>query len=273
MQTVAERMLVEAVRDNMRARGVRNDARALGLATGLVLDDWQERFIASDSRRLLLNASRQSGKTTATALRGLRTLLQYPGDRVAVFAVGERQAKIVLASAKERLRSAESWVFPAVVADSSTHIQFEDGSELLSLPATEATVRGIPGVRLLIVDEAAKVPMALYAAIRPMIAAVEKSSIIALSTPFGRRGWWSDAWHGEEPDAPGGPAGLWERWKVPATECPRITKEWLDEERMELGDWWFLQEYFCEFLDAETQAFSTNEVDLAFAEEVDQWDV
>ena len=36
---------------------------------------------------------------------------------------------------------------------------------------------------------------------------------------------------------------------MPATECPRIPKEFLEEERGQLGGLWFRQEYLCEFVD------------------------
>jgi hypothetical protein len=38
-----------------------------------------------------------------------------------------------------------------------------------------------------------------------------------------------------------------------------------------MGDWWFQQEYFCEALDAQSQAFSREEVARAFTEEVEEW--
>jgi citrate synthase len=45
----------------------------------------------------------------------------------------------------------------------------------------------------------------------------------------------------------------------------------LEEECRTLGSWWFEQEYMCRFLDAQTQAFTREEVDKAFTEEVEAW--
>lgn len=62
---------------------------------------------------------------------------------------------------------------------------------------------------------------ALYYAIRPMLA-VSGGRLMMLSTPHGRRGVFFEAWdHGTE----------WKRYRVPATECPRISPEFLEEER------------------------------------------
>ncbi|HSL82166.1 MAG TPA: hypothetical protein VLF66_05285, partial [Thermoanaerobaculia bacterium] len=121
--------------------------------------------------------------------------------------------------------------------------------------------RGFSGVRLLAVDEAARVADELYYSVRPMLA-VSGGRLVALSTPFGTRGWWYDAWRSEEP---------WERYEVPAKECPRISADFLEEERRSMGEWWFAQEYLCEFLDAETQPFGREDVERAFEEEVEAW--
>ncbi len=38
-----------------------------------------------------------------------------------------------------------------------------------------------------------------------------------------------------------------------------------------MGEWWYAQEYECEFLDGETQPFGREEIDRAFEEEVEPW--
>ena len=118
-------------------------------------------------------------------------------------------------------------------------------------------------MRLLAVDEAAWVPDDLYLAVRPMLA-VSQGRLIALSTPHGNRGWFYEAWRGEEP---------WERYEVPATSCPRISAEFLEEEKRSMGQWWYDQEYACVFLDAETQAFRREDVEAAFTEDVQAWNL
>jgi hypothetical protein len=40
-----------------------------------------------------------------------------------------------------------------------------------------------------------------------------------------------------------------------------------------MGQWWFEQEYLCRFLDAETQPFRREDVDGAFREEVEAWEL
>ena len=56
--------------------------------------------------------------------------------------------------------------------------------------------------------------------------------------------------------------------KITAHDCPRIPAAWLEQERTKIGDWWFQQEYLCEFLEAESQVFATHYVEAALSDEV-----
>ena len=71
--------------------------------------------------------------------------------------------------------------------------------------------------------------------------ATSRGALACLSTPFGKRGWFYDAWAADQP---------WERVRVTAPDCPRIPAEFLWEERQALGDRWFRQEYECSFEEA-----------------------
>jgi hypothetical protein len=131
-------------------------------------------------------------------------------------------------------------------AASALRIEFANRSRIISLPGSEETIRGYSGVSLLVIDEAARVEDALYYTVRPMLA-VSGGRLIALSTPFGKRGFFFEEWdHGEG----------WARIRIKADECPRITKAFLAEERLHLGEWWFKQEYLTEFTEASDQIFS-----------------
>ncbi len=124
-------------------------------------------------------------------------------------------------------------------------------------------MRSFSNVALLVVDEAARVPDELYFSVRPMLA-VSKGRLVAMSTPFGRRGWW---WEASRDNAE------WERYEIPATECPRISQEFLKEEQDSMGAWWFKQEYLCEFMDNATSAFSVEDIENAFDKEVEPWEL
>jgi hypothetical protein len=113
-------------------------------------------------------------------------------------------------------------------------------------------------VPLLIVDEASRVDDALYYAVRPMLA-VSGGRLIALSTPFGKRGFFYEEW---------AKGTGWERIRITAAQCPRISPEFLEEERVHLGDWWYEQEYQCRFTESIDQVFNPALIRRALSAEV-----
>jgi hypothetical protein len=140
------------------------------------------------------------------------------------------------------------------VQESALQLTLANGSRVISLPGDEKSIRGYSSVALLIIDEAARVEDALYSSVRPMLA-VSQGQLVALSTPFGRRGWFWEAWSGEE---------RWRRVEVTADQCPRIPAAFLAEERRALGENWYMQEYFCRWLSAVGAVFNPNDIEAAF---------
>ncbi len=234
------------------------DPAAFARMAGFEPDAWQADVLRSRHSRMLLNCSRQSGKTTTTALLGLHTAVYEPESLVLILSPSLRQS-VEFFRTLAGLYSAIGATVPAT-AETLMRLELENGSRVLSLPASEKTVRGLSKVRLLLIDEASQVSNELYAVVRPMLA-VSGGRLVALSTPFGKRGWWSDAWHSVSP---------WKRVKITAEQCPRISAGFLAEERRELGDWWYRQEYTCEFMDAQSAAFRSQDIDAAFGE-VETW--
>ena len=237
------------------------DPVEMAQATNLDPDPWQIQLLRSVEPRVILNCSRQAGKSTMAALLAVHTALYEPSSLVLLLSPSLRQSQELFKKALNCYRDVGGPI-PSKT-ESALRLELENGSRIVSLPGKQDTVRGFSGVRLLVVDEAARVPGDLYFSVRPMLA-VSGGRLLALSTPFGTRGWWYEAWRSDEP---------WERYEVPASQCPRITREFLDEERRAMGEWWFAQEYECEFLDGETQPFGREDVERAFEEEVEAWDL
>ncbi len=133
-----------------------------------------------------------------------------------------------------------------------------NGSRVVSLPGTSETVRGFSAPDLIIEDEAAFVDDTFYRAVRPMLA-VSGGRLILMSSPYGKRGHFYEAWS---------EGGDWHRVEVPATDCPRITAKFLDEERRALGDWWFEQEYMCEFVETIDAVFRMSDIERSVTDDV-----
>jgi hypothetical protein len=236
------------------------DPTRLLLPAGIVPDQWQADVLRSPADRLLLNCSRQSGKSTIAGALAVHTAIYEPGSLVLLLSPTLRQSQELFRKALSVYWAIDLPVPPQ--AESALRLELENGSRIISLPGKEGSIRGYSGVRLLLIDEAARVPDDLYVSVRPMLA-VSQGRLVAMSTPFGNRGWWYEAWEHGGTD--------WERVKVTAEQCPRISPAFLAEERRTLGEWWFEQEYGCEFLDAQSAAFRREDIERAFSVEVETW--
>lgn len=225
---------------------------------GITCDPWQADLLRAMPKRALLNCSRQSGKTTVTALMGLHTAVYVPDSLVIIASPSQTQSGEMLRSLK--LLHAKLDGVPELIADSVLKVELANGSRIRALPGTEKTVRGFAGARLVIVDEAARVEDDLMQAVRPMLATNADGALVLLSTPKGKRGAFYEYWHNGDP--------LWMRVSVPASMCPRISKEFLQEEFRALGAVRFSEEYELKFVDADAAAFPTGVIDSAFTTEV-----
>ncbi len=232
------------------------DPAALMASAGLPPDPWQAAVLRSQSSRLLMLCSRQSGKSTVAAALAVHTILYTADALVLMLSPSLRQSQEIFRKALGLYRTLGQAL--PVEAESALRLELGNGSRIVSLPGTEGKVRGYSGVRLLVVDEAARVPDELYYAVRPMLA-VSGGRLVCLSTPFGKRGFF----HGEWTTGQG-----FERIRVTAPECPRITKAFLEEERASIGDWWFRQEYLCEFVETSDQVFPLELVHKAITDEI-----
>ncbi|PLS87604.1 MAG: hypothetical protein CYG60_01025 [Actinobacteria bacterium] len=150
---------------------------------------------------------------------------------------------------------------PPPESDRKLGMILPNGSRIEALPGSEKTIRGFSGAALLLVDEAARVDDALYYAVRPMLA-VSGGSLVMLSSPYGKRGAFFQEWTGGEG---------WERYEVPASECPRIPSAFLEAERKAMPEWWYAQEYECEFRETEDQVFTHDMIEGARDDDVKEY--
>jgi hypothetical protein len=194
-----------------------------------------------------------------TALLALHTAKYQPGSLTLLLSPSQRQSQELFRKVLDAYHTIAADV--PTNAETLLRLELANGSRIVALPGTERTVRGYSGVKLLIVDEAARVPNDLYLSVRPMLA-VSGGRLVALSTPFGTRGFFYEAWTSSD---------SWERYEVPATACPRIPSDFLEEERRNLGEFWFEAEYMCRFLDAQSQAFRRSDIDAAFSNDLETW--
>lgn len=208
------------------------------------MDLWQEEAL-NTTQNSLWNCTRQAGKSTTAAAKGLHMAIYSPGSLVLLVSPSIRQSSELFRKVKEHIEAMEKP--PKLPEDNRLSCELDNGSRIVSLPGEEKTIRGYSKAALIIEDEAARVKDELNAAIRPMLA-ISHGQILMMSTPFGKRGHFFNAWE------KGGDA--WSRTRVPWYECPRISPDFIEAERQELGEYWIKQEYECEFIQTMDQIFS-----------------
>ncbi|MEO5346811.1 MAG: terminase family protein [Magnetococcus sp. YQC-9] len=220
-------------------------------------DDWQIQAMRSPAKRILLNCCRQSGKSTTTAIIALHTAVFKPGSLVLLVSPSLRQSRELFVKVTNFLKALHQR--PDLDEDNKLSITLANRSRVVSLPSSPETIRGFSAVDLLIEDEASFCKDDLYRSIRPMLA-VSDGRLILMSTPFGKIGHFFEEWSngGDE----------WQRIRVTANECPRITPEFLEKERLSLGSLWFNQEYMGVFAERIDSVFSYEAVMTALSPDV-----
>jgi len=218
------------------------DPVAFAVELGFTPDGWQEKALNWTGNRLMLNCSRQTGKSTMAAILALHLAI-YSMSLILLVSPSLRQSSELFRKVTDLIKKLSTK--PKLIEDNKLSCTFNNGSRIVSLPSSEATIRGFSGANLIIEDEASRVPGELYRAIRPMLA-TSGGQLILMSTPFGKRGHFFEEWDKGE---------SWEKVKITASECPRISEQFLLEERASLGDWWYRQEYECEFVESVDSVF------------------
>lgn len=230
---------------------------AFARAVGIDPDAWQVTALESDCRKLMFLCSRQSGKSTTAAVLATHEALFTPGALVLMLAPSLRQSGELFRTCLALIKRVD-FPIPAIAQESALRCELENGSRIIALPGSEATTRGYSAATLVVIDEAARVPDELIAAVRPALATTN-GRIVALSTPAGKRGWF----YLEYVSGQG-----WERTRIAAADCPRISKEFLEDEQRSLGPHVFEQEYNCEFYDPDSAVFSSDLIERALTNDV-----
>jgi len=182
---------------------------------------WQEQLFKSRASMVLLNCSRKAGKSTCVEFLALLEALTIQQHLVLVVSRSARQSRLLLSKVRDFMARMPLKAVQRARA-SAEQIVFPNLSQIVALPCKEETIRGYSSVGLLIIDEAARVPDELYHAVRPMLAASD-GRLICLSTPYGRVGFFHDAWTSD--------TQAWERISVRAADVPHIKPEFLARER------------------------------------------
>jgi hypothetical protein len=210
----------------------------------LRLDDWQADIVRAHGSQLVVT-TRQGGKSTGVAIRALHDMLFVPAAMVIAASPSEDQSKELfrkLTGFYDRLQDP-----PRAVVRNTTELELANGARCCAVPGSERTIRSKSAVTLLIIDEAARIDDGLISGVTPMLSTTD-GDLIALTTPYGRRGWFYQQWKN------GG--DLYLRTRVTADQCSRISPAFLAKERARLGPLAYGQEYECSFVEGGSSVFT-----------------
>jgi len=228
---------------------IRIDPSLLMVDLGYQPDDWQVRLLISTSKRLLLLCGRQLGKSTVAAVKALHTACFNDRAEVLLVSVGERQAKLLFDKVSDFYKRLVP--MPAVKL-LETEIVLANGSKIIALPGSPATIRGYTPA-LVILDEASRVDEGVLGAVVPMLMESD-GALMALSTPCGRRGFF----HAKRTDKA---ATNWERISARRCDYPnRVRPGYLEEQLNDLGPALYRQEHENEFIEDGDQVFAYEDI-------------
>jgi hypothetical protein len=201
-------------------------------ATGNDPLPWQEDYLRETKDTIVLKG-RQVGASTTSGVVAIRRARYWPGSLIAIVSPSLKQSTEV----KERAKAGLLALGEHLVRDSSSTLELDNRSRILSLPGSAKSVRGW-SADLLVLDEAAFIEEETFLAARATVAATAGRTIVQ-STPEGPFGHFYDLWTSED--------DRWARFKVRSDEVPTITKEFLAQERATMTEEEFLQEYGAQF--------------------------
>ena len=223
----------------------------------------QERALKSWSKRLILNCNRQWGKSTIVAIRAIHRAWFWPGSLILIVSRTQMHSGNLLEKVKGFL--------PALGIEKAKSdgvnrksVKLPNGSRIVALPGGEFPTRSHSRVAMVIIDEAAMVPDPVHEAVTPTLARTN-GELIMSSTPMGKRGAFYRTW------AFGGEH--WERVFGPVNEqSGKISREHLENEKLNRGEDFYAQEYLCEFLDRDSHLFNEDSVRDVFDQDLESWE-
>src|SRR5665647_614187 len=101
-------------------------------------DPWQSDLLNSKDKRVILNCSRQSGKSTTVAILALHHALRNPGSLILILSPSQRQSGELLRKVISFNRKLGRPGNPR--SDSATALELNNGSRIMALPGSELSL-------------------------------------------------------------------------------------------------------------------------------------
>jgi hypothetical protein len=199
----------------------------------------------NDSRRVIVKAGRQVGKTTMVVGYILWYILFNEDKFVAILANKAPTAREILNRIKIAYESLPLWLQQGVRVWNKGDIELENNCRIMATSTASSAIRGY-SISLLYLDEFAFVPSNIadefFTSVYPTISSGTQSKILISSTPNGMNHYyrmWTEAVEGQN-----GFKHIEANWR----QVPGRDQAWADDQRRILGEEKFLQEMECEFM-------------------------
>ncbi|MHA1642263.1 MAG: terminase large subunit domain-containing protein [Promethearchaeota archaeon] len=220
-----------------------DEAAFFEFITGFKPYKYQVKFLRCKSKRIAVRSGRQVGKSLMAAVKALYRAFMYPKQQILIIAAYRQQANLVFSAIKECINNSE-YIKDKIIRETLTQIHFDNGSVLYCLAAgLGKSIRGF-SPDMIILDEAAFVPDKVWEAIEPM-AAVKDATIILLSTPFGKTGFFYEKFKTDE----------YTKFHIRCRDCPAYKKEYLERMKKTKPQIIYQQEYEGEFVEVANNWF------------------
>lgn len=203
------------------------------------LYDWQEKIVKHEGN-LTIRGGRQTGKSWAVAQRIAYLAKKYPGSRHLIIAASERQENYLLEKVVEIIGPNKCNYRGRKTL---TKLPLKNNTDIYKYPIgmTGIYVEGMSSVDFLYADEAIHVWSKVWDSIIPMLAEPRNRGlgwITLLSTTRGKpKGFFFDSFERKD----------FLKVQIKAEDCEHISKEFLKEEKLRLGEEMFGVIYNGEF--------------------------
>lgn len=210
-----------------------------------------------NNRNSIAMTARQLGKTT-TSSAYILWYTQFNNDKSVLIAANKQnQATEIMDRIKFAYEELPHWLKCGVITYNKQHVDFDNGSRIISRATTANASRGL-SISLLYLDEFAFVRPNIaddfWSATRPTLST--GGACIITSTPNSDEDRFAQLWYGandtldeygnERSDGLG--TNGFKAIKVTWDKHPNATQEWADEESKIIGEERFRREYNCEFI-------------------------
>ena len=184
-------------------------------------DPYQQEMLDTETAKTIVCGARQTGKSTAAAIKVLHEALNNDNCLIILAGPSGRQSGQIMEKAKE---CARRLVAPLAPPDNDCDgFKLPNGSQIVAVPATPATIRGFSNPRLIVVDDAAFVGDAVFTEALIPMQALGGNKLMLLSSPAAPAGFFYEKWRAADTS--------WNRIRITADACPRISAKWLGETR------------------------------------------